>query len=263
VGSLALLLGLTAATAFAGRIDPSAQPCVGGTLQSYIDLGNTGCSVGELTFFKFGFLSDADLPWPLSFLNATPDNPATKIADASSITVTPPVPGSSEVAFSSPDFEVGAGDKLRYLFTYTIDPPPDILPGFDLGMDAFSPTFPGRATIDALVCAGGKLGIASLFQLPDACLPVDGATNYQAAPYFLHVEHLGNSFDLTDSVKFDQPTNYAQVWMLVTLDGGPADGGGSSQINGFRVAAPEASSLANMGLDFGVLGLALLLFRRN
>jgi len=267
-GSLAVLLGLTAASAFAGRFDPSAQPCVGGTLQSYINLGNTGCTVGDLTFFKFGFLSDANLPWPFGFLNVVPKNPDTKIANASNINVSPANEGGDVgVGFSSDYFKVGDGDKLRYLFTYTIDPPPDILPGFDLGMDAFSPVFPGSAKIDALVCAGGKLGVASLFNLPDACLPVQGATNYEDTPYKLKIEHLGvpgQIYDLDKGVVFEKPTNYMQVWMLVTLDGGPKNGGGSSQISGMTtsVNVPEASSLAHLGFDFSVLGLALLLFRR-
>lgn len=237
----AFIFSLFSPFAFAGRIDPApAVPACGvGSLQSYMALGAGGCSVsdpemGGLTYFNFGFLSDADLPWPLSFFNNVPVNPATRVANANTIQVTPPASIYEQVGFSSPDFYVGAGDTLRYLFTYTIDPPPDILPGFDLEMSAESPHFPGYATIDAAVCAGGRLNFLSLLLQPVSCSPVSGASNFRAAPYLLHVEHSvqPNVIDLTDSVTFDDPTNYVQVWMLLTLSGGPAGGGGSSQIDG-------------------------------
>jgi hypothetical protein len=258
-------------SAIAGRVDPSAPACGVGTLQSYIDLGSTGCSVshpnpeiGGLTYFNFGFVSNADLPVPFSwvFPNYVPTNPLTKVADADSITVRPPQDIYGQVQFESSDFYVADGDTLQYFFTYTVDPPPDILPGFDLEMYADSPQFPGYATIDAAVCAGGKFNLFSIIFQPLACRQVHpNASSFRREPYYLHVEHSvqPNVISLSDRVVFDNATNYVQVWMLLTLSGGPAGGGGYSQIDALGVdtdPTPEPGTWAMLGA--GLAGIALL-----
>jgi len=124
------LLCLCAPTAFAGRIDSVAPLCAGGSLASYVSMGSAGCSAGDLTYFNFFFLALPD---------HDPVSPDTLIASAANITVTPPNLSGGGVNFYSPNFVVGAGDEISYLISYSIDPPPDILPGFDLEMDANSP----------------------------------------------------------------------------------------------------------------------------
>lgn len=257
---LGVLLGSVGAQG--GRTDPSGGACEFGTLRSYIQKGSTGCTAGGLDYFNFAFTSTAEPP--LSWFNDPPTHPDTLIATRDNIFVTPPQAHGDQIAFDSQYFQVGEGDRIVYYWTYTIDPPPDILPGFDLEMDAFSPVAPGYATIDAVVCAGGNLNLFSLFLPPLSCKPAKdpAPSSFRKEPYRLRVEYLAQPdvIQLTDTVTFDVPTNYIQVWLRLELNGGPKGGGGSSQINGFRTSVtPEPGTWAMLGA--GLSGLAL--FRRR
>lgn len=244
VWAAALILSAGSIGAVAGRIDSTAPPCTGGTLQSYINLGGGGCSgPGNLTYFDFGF----------SVLSGTTAL-ASELADASLITVTPPLNLGDQVIFNSNFFSVGSGRRAIYQIDYTIDPPPDILPGFDLELYTFTPVSPGKATVTAAVCVGGNIGLP--------CMPVQGASNFELIPYILQVFHNGlplGSVQLSDSVSFASPTNYIDVRIIIELD---AKDGGSSSIDGFggRVPAPqeipEPGTWAMLGAGFIGLGLA-------
>lgn len=120
-----------------------AAPCVPGTLMSYelLPSGPTGgCTVGPLGFHDFAFSVQAS------------SGGATPVSD-SNITVTPVMgPFNFGLTYSSNGFSVTSGQSIHYLLTYTIDPPPPIIHGFDLSFDVDGPTSPGMDTITSVEC---------------------------------------------------------------------------------------------------------------
>ena len=56
------------------------------------------------------------------------------------------------LTYSSSGFSVTSGQSIQYLLTYTIDPPPPIIHGFDMSFDVDGPTAPGMDTITSVEC---------------------------------------------------------------------------------------------------------------
>lgn len=227
----------------------TAAPCAFGTFGSYQALGATGCTSGGFTLFNFSFTA---VP-----LIASPSTSTTKVATLSSVYITPPASLSSALTITSGDFDVQALDRVLYLFHYTIDPPPPILPGYDLEMFSDTPVSPGQATATASLCAGGLLA-------GPVCVDL-GAPGFVATPYVLTVFHKGLPIDpgdvqLSAGVLFPAPTNLIDVSILLDLD---ARAGGSSVITGVGARAPflsdevpEPGAFALVGI--GLFGLSLL-----
>jgi hypothetical protein len=116
--------------------------CVSGTLASYEALGATGCSVGPINFFNFGFATAAMSG------GAVP-------VDATEITVSPvTAPDSYGLNYASTGFQVSTGQFIQYLLTYTSDPQPPIIHGFAMQMFVDGPVFPGEATVASEECLG-------------------------------------------------------------------------------------------------------------
>ncbi len=249
------LFGLSCA-ANAGLINATAPPCAGGNLQSYIALGSAGCrgpgpTSTALTYFDFDFT----VKYPET-------TQTVGLADASNINVTPPAAPGEQISFNSIYFDVPTLERAVYIIDYTIDPPPDILPGFDLELDTFTPVQPGKATVTAFVCVGGNYD-------DGLCSEVETATYSELIPYTLIVFHNGlplGSVQLTQSVTFNEPTNYIDVRLIIDLD---ARRGGTSQISGVgtsvpvppQYAVPEPGTWAMLGA--GLSGLALFRRRRG
>lgn len=228
-------------------ITAPAPACVAGDFDSYSDLGSGGCSSGGFTFFNFSFTATP--------LIAHPATSTTKVATPFTVFITPPANLTSVLSITSDDFNVQAGDRVLYQIEYTIDPPPPILPGYDVEMFSDTPISPGLATATASLCAGGLLA-------GPVCVDL-GAPGFVATPYVLTVFHKGlpaGPIQLSASVLFPAPTNLIDVSILLDLD---ATRGGSSVITGVGTRAPfladptpEPGSIALVGA--GLVGLALL-----
>jgi hypothetical protein len=120
-----------------------AGPCVsGGTLFSYEGLGATGCTVGTLTAFNFGF----------SVLGSS--GGAVPVTDLL-IHVTPSFDGNGLLGglnFASAGFNVSVNQSIQYLITYTWDPHDDIESMDDI-MDPPSANL-GFARVTTVGCIG-------------------------------------------------------------------------------------------------------------
>lgn len=230
------------------------DPCADGSLQSYIALGTTGCKAGLFTYSNFGFTT---------LLNSL-SNPGSLLASPSNITVKAPLDVLDVIRLTSPNFSILANDRVVYLLHYLIDPPPPILPGYDLDLFLETPTAPGRAEAKAFLCPGG-IGQPQLGE--DGLVASVQCANFNnvtfTTPFILDVFHNGTEEgnELADSTLFGFGTNQIDVWLQIDLD---ARNGGTSQITGignnvpFLLSldeVPEPGALALVGA--GLLALAL------
>ena len=87
-----------------------AGPCVTGTLQSYIALGTTGCTLGPFTDKDFAFTDISGIPITASDITVTPV-----------FTSTGSGPALSDLEFTSPLFNVTGSQSLKLLIAYFWD----------------------------------------------------------------------------------------------------------------------------------------------
>jgi hypothetical protein len=202
--------------------------------QTNYPAGSGGCAIGELSVSDF------------TFSRSTSPNPvtgATLLASAADILIQPQASLIQTLRFDSSKFVVDAGNRVVYRFGYIIDPPPEIIPGFDAEIFASSPVFPGTARLRILLCAAGAV---SPFE-PDGC---DGGTAYS-----FELFHDGFScVSCQGGVIFDRPVSFVGVFQELILD---ATAGGSSQIDGIGgrlpYIVPEPSTYAMLGTGLGGL----------
>jgi hypothetical protein len=139
VVSTMLALGVAASASATPFVLPPA--CGTNTLDTYLLLGPSGCSVGEVGFsgFDFGVLAAGGGAAPLT---------------AAAITVTPTGDsGRSSLTFSSAGFSVTGSEFVTYRIGYTADPHP-IIRAYEDALVADSPTFPGLVSITTDLCLG-------------------------------------------------------------------------------------------------------------
>ncbi len=225
-----------AGSALAGPLGP-ACPLVA-TLDVYVTMGATGCSVGPLNFRDFGF-------WPVS------SSPGYSPIGPTAITVTPVLsPSGPSLTFISSGFWVGSFQSVNYVLTYNIDPPPVIIRGFDEEMYTETPSAPGLASITTSLCVGGYYH--PVIHVPIGCGSTLDLTVYHDG---------GPSPVLMASASWAPPVSLLGVWHDIMLDattGGSAD---FATLTNDALVIPEPAGWLLGG--FGLLALALLRWRRT
>ncbi|MCX6595420.1 MAG: hypothetical protein NTV70_03520 [Acidobacteria bacterium] len=268
--NLVVLQSLVLTASFATTLSGNALPAcaTGVALTVYQGYGDDGCSFAKVTFggdqydvtiqySKFQVLSSADAGASL------PTKPK-----ASDITVTAPTKIGDALGFFSNKFEVGAGQKLIFIFEYTIDPPPSVIPGYETEMFAETPVFPGYANYKTQLCVGGYFGGSK------GCVDVLSGEEKEVLALETYIYTKSTKEVKTKAaITFDQPTFRVDVRNTLELYGGPLGGAidpdtgkkviGSSQISGVRNTVPAAVP-EPMGLMLAGSGLAVLaLIRRR
>jgi hypothetical protein len=249
---------LIAGRLYAGSTGPSALfcPTAPTPLQWYIDQGATGCTIGGFTYSGFQFA-------------VQPGSTAPTIA-ASAVTVQPA--GSSTVLgirFSSHGFQVSGSDWAGYWLSYSIDPPPVIIRGFEdeyYGAEAAGSQPPIIRGGDDLQMAPALVaGLGSVTISTDLCVGGlftggGGEPGCAATWMTLSVYETPGGNRFIDSATFPILVNTLGVHHSIVLDGGGPGGYASFWAldnRAFVVPEPAAWLLGGCGL------LALLLLRRR
>lgn len=212
-------------------------------VNTYTLLGQ-GCSVGDWTYTNFNY----EL---VSFPSPANQAPGTLKALAADIMLTPPAVVTEAFGFSSSNFAVfyndakGVGNTAIYKVSYTIDPFPPIIPGFDVEMDTFTPKGGGKATITT-----------------DICVHQDAPGCYETKTFdVVYDSGVNGEIKLKNSVLFT-PTNWIDVSHTIKLEA--LIPGSSSQISGLKSevvgVVPEPGTIALGAIGLGLL--ALLRLRR-
>ena len=239
------LLALTSATIFGATLEPS-NACGAGPLSTYITPG-FACSFA--TIMHEGqpyYVTISQISFGTDDIGPRQGGTASKLASPAQINVTAPTSLSDTLGFRSDFFSIGPGKRTLYFFQYVIDPPPPVIPGFDIEMLAFSPVAPGSARVIVDVCPDGSFSSIG-------CLTPQGITPIISTELF----HTGGpSCDVCKgSLDFD-PVSRLSVRITIDLN---TLKGGTSNIDGFRtnVAAtvPEPAAWVLGGAGLVLIGL--------
>ncbi|MGD0302033.1 MAG: hypothetical protein ABSE86_33555 [Bryobacteraceae bacterium] len=149
-------------------LDVQADPCVAGSLASYVSLGTTGCTIGTNVVSSFSVLT--------GFTGATELSPGT-------VSITP-LGGSSdpELEFTVND-SVDASPALETIFTYRIAGNP--YTQSEINLSNSSETGEGAVTDLQNICEDGSFGSDGVDGCPgvsDSLLTLDGIQNTDNTP---------------------------------------------------------------------------------
>lgn len=261
---LLVLQSLVMAASFATTLSGTGLPaCASGVaLTVYQGYGDDGCAFSKVTFG--GEEYDVTIQYSkfqvLAFADAGASVPVRP--KASDIIVTAPTKIGDALGFFSDKFEVNAGQKLIFIFEYTIDPPPSVIPGYETEMFAESPVFPGYANYKTQLCVGGYFGGSK------GCVDVLSGEEKEVLALETYIYTKSTKEVKTKAaITFDQPTFRVDVRNTLELYGGPVDGAidpdtkqlviGSSQISGVQNTVPSPVP-EPMGLLLAGSGLAVL-----
>ncbi len=199
-------------------------PCLSGTLQSYINLGVTGCSVGGVDYSAFSLV-------PGQF-GATQISPG-------SINITPGGTQLQTMLLLSLNQTATAGMLLETIFRVRAA---GLLTGASIALN--SPTVTGDGAVTGIldVCAGGNFAGSA----PSGC-----PTIARTAAVFATA---GGPNQLSDSVSF-APSSFFDIFFDVSIDGGSA---GSATLPSASLgvnAVPEPSAILLVALGIGAIGI--------
>ena len=200
-----------------------AAPCAIGSLQSYISLGATGCSVGAVDYQSFTIVPGLN--------GATVINPA-------NVTVTPGGSQFNTTLMLGLTDAANAGQLLDLIFRVRAG---GLLTASSVAINSPTITGNGAATAILDVCAAGNFAGNS----PTGC-----STTAQSA---LAVAVAGGPNQLTDSVTFPV-SSFFDIFFDVTLDSG---GAGSAALSSATLgvnAVPEPSAIVLVALGISAIG---------
>ena len=202
----------------------SAAPCVSGTLQSYINLGVTGCSVGGVDYSAFSLV-------PGQF-GATQISPG-------SINVTPGGTQLQTMLLLSLNQTASAGMLLETIFRVRAA---GLLSTASIALN--SPTVTGDGAVTGIldVCAGGNFAGSA----PSGC-----PTTARSALVFATA---GGPNQLSDSVSF-VPTSFFDIFFDVSIDGGSTGRATLTSTSLGVNAVPEPSAIILVALGIGAIGI--------
>ena len=200
-----------------------AVPCLPGSLQDYIDLGVSGCTLGDATVSAFGAAPGQTFAVPIdpSLIQVTPGgSPGTAIL---------------QLNFSS---SAGAGELLEAFFHFFVSAP--TLFGYGVDLASASATGDGVVTATQDVCPDGFFAGNS----PTLCPTAASAL----ITFLTESDSL-----LSDQAGFASASSFFDVFTDVAIDGGLA---GSANLGSVTLSfgpVPEPSTAALLAA-----GLALL-----
>jgi hypothetical protein len=188
----------------------AANICVSGkTLDTYVALGSTGCTIGSLTVKDF------------IFSVVSSGGGATPIADTAISVIVHSPTGGFGLEFQSSGFAVTGTQFVNYLIGYTWDPSGDMRNASDI-LD------PGNVDILTDLC----INAAFLNQ------------NCEGSTHTLHVFQNGSSSQLTDSFDF-APTGLLGIRDNIALS---SNGSFTSLGNQVLIPEPDTTALATAAL---------------
>ena len=201
-----------------------AAPCVSGTLQSYINLGVTGCSVGGVDYSAFSLV-------PGQF-GATQISPG-------SINITPGGTQLQTMLLLSLNQTANAGMLLETIFRVRAA---GLLSTASIALN--SPTVTGDGAVTGIldVCAGGNFAGSA----PTGC-----PTTARSALVFATA---GGPNQLSDSVSF-APSSFFDIFFDVSIDGGSTGRATLTSTSLGVNAVPEPSAIILVALGIGAIGI--------
>jgi len=239
------LLALSSATIFGARLEPS-DACQEAPLSAYLNQGFT-CSFA--TIMHEGqpyYVTISQVSFGTDDIGLRQGGVSSRFATPGQIDVVAPTSLNDTLGFRSDLFSIGPGQRALYFFQYVIDPPPPVIPGFDIEMLAFSPVAPGSARVIVDVCPDGSFSSTG-------CLTPQGITPIISTVLF---HNGGANCDVCKgSLDFD-PVSRLSVRITIDLN---TLKGGTSDIDGFRtnvaVVTPEPAAWVLGGAGLALIGL--------
>jgi hypothetical protein len=202
----------------------SGAPCVPGNLQSFVNLGATGCQVSTVQFSDFTIVPGLTI--------ATPIDPA-------QVQVTPGGSAMNPMLLFTLETTATAGEVFQSFFRFSASGP---LIGAAISLT------PPTATGDAAVT--GILDVC-----PDGSFSGNAPLGCPTSPASLIVFGIDGSSLLSDSANFPA-SSFFDVFVDLTIDGGASGSAalGSATVGFTSIPEPSAGLLAALGLSaLGVL----------